>query len=322
MPIPKLGKIEYVDVRDIWNDEARDFTPWLGSEEGLGLLSETIEATLELVIQEAKVGPFSADLLLKVVGEEDHLVVVENQFGKTDHDHLGKIITYASGLKAKTIVWIAETFTDEHRQALLWMNEIAGERVGLFGLEVYAVKIGDSDPAPQFKVIHQPNIWAEAVREAREEAELSTTKLDQQRFWEEMKDYIINKGSKLPVQKPLPHHWYNIAIGRSNFSIAMTVNTKLNRVGCELYLAGSKAKQAFGILKQDQAVIEKEIGQPLEWQLLESKEASRIIIYHDGSIYNDLEKQQAKEWLYEMALCFHKVFGQRVRQIVLPDDTQ
>jgi len=148
----KLGKIEYIEPRELWPDEAKDFTPWLATEEGLDLLGEAINAELEFVETEAKVGPFNADVLCRVVGEEDHLVVIENQFGKTDHDHLGKLITYASGLKAKTLVWIADSFTDEHRQAIDWLNESKGESAHFFGLEIYAIKIGDSLPAPNSKL--------------------------------------------------------------------------------------------------------------------------------------------------------------------------
>src|SRR5713101_2198640 len=146
MPAKPLGKVEEVELRDIWQDEARDFTPWLSTDPGLELLGDAINAELELVEREAHVGPFNADLLVKVVGAEDSLVVVENQFGRTNHDHLGKLITYASGLKTKTVVWIAESFTDEHRQALDWLNETKGEGARFFGLEVYAIAVGGSLP--------------------------------------------------------------------------------------------------------------------------------------------------------------------------------
>lgn len=255
----KLGKVEYVELRNIWLDEARDFTPWLATEEGLELLGEAINEELELVKTEVQVGPFNADLLCRAIGEEDHLVVVENQFGKTNHDHLGKLITYASGLKAKSVVWIADSFTDEHRQAIDWLNESNGEGVRFFGLEIYAMKIGDSLPAPQFKVVSSPNIWAQAVRESKE-AELTATKLDQKKFWEEVREHIKSKGLSLPLRKPQPQHWYEIAVGRSNFQISLTVNTQLERVGCELYLYGLQAKQAFDLLSVDKEHIDKELG--------------------------------------------------------------
>ncbi len=314
-----LGKVEYIEPRDLWPDEAKDFTPWLATDEGLDLLGEAINAELELVETEAKVGPFSADVLCRVVGAEDHLVVVENQFGKTDHDHLGKLITYASGLKAKTIVWIADSFTDEHRQAVDWLNESKGESAHFFGLEIYAIRIGDSLPAPQLKVVSSPNVWAQAVRESKE-TELSTTKLDQGKFWEEVRDYIKSKKSSLPLRQPRPQHWYEIAIGRSRFHLSLTVNTQLERVGCELYLHGAQAKQAFDLLVPDKEAIEKELGYDIEWQRLDGKEACRIIAYKDGSIYNPVQRQELKEWLHLSAERFHKVFAPKVKALKLSQD--
>jgi len=320
MPLNKLGKIEHKEIREIWPDEARDFTPWLATSEGLELVGEAIEANLELVEREVKVGSFSADILARIVGEEEQLVVVENQFGKTDHDHLGKLITYASGLNAKIVVWIAETFTEEHRRALDWINETAGERVGYFGLEVFIIRIGDSLPAPQFRVVSSPNLWAQAVRESTEEAELTATKLDQKQFWDELKEFMLAKDSRLPLRKARPQHWYDITIGRSNFNIALTLNTRLSRLGCELYMSGQKAKQAYALLSKDKEPIEKELDISLEWQPLEEKEACRIAIYREGSIQNSVQREEAKEWFYMMAEKFHKTFSARVKALNLSQD--
>ncbi len=317
----KLGKVEYIEPRDLWPDEAKDFTPWLATNEGLDLLGEAINAELEFVETEAKVGTFNADVLCRVLGEEDHLVVVENQFGKTDHDHLGKLITYASGLKARTLVWIADSFTDEHRQAIDWLNENKGESARFFGLETYAIKIGDSLPAPQLKIVSSPNIWAQAVRESKE-TELSTTKLDQRKLWEEVRDYIKSKKPSLSLRQPRPQHWYEIAIGRSRFHLSLTVNTQLERVGCQLYLHGTQAKQAFDLLTADREIIEKELGYAIEWQRLDGKEASRIIAYKDGSIYNPVQRQELKEWLHLSAERFHKVFAPKVKALKLSQDEE
>lgn len=259
MPHRPIGRLESVDIREVWPDEARDFTPWLASSQGLELLGEAIKAELEIVETEASVGPFNADLLARAVGEEEHLVVVENQFGKTDHDHLGKLLTYASGLKAKTIIWIAEVFTDEHRQAIDWLNQSSSDAPMMFALEIEALRIGESLPAPHLRVVSSPNIWAQAVRESHE-VEPSATKLDQQKFWEEIRDEIRSRKSRLPARQARPQHWYEITIGRVGFHLTLTVNSRLQRVGCELYLYGRQAKQAFDLLVADKARIEEELG--------------------------------------------------------------
>lgn len=315
-----LGKVEPVEVRQVWPDEARDFTPWLATDEGLELLGEAINADLELVDKEVSVGPFNADLLAKVEGEDEHLVVVENQFGKTDHDHLGKTITYASGLKTKTVVWIAESFTDEHRQALDWLNETKGETARFFGLELYAIRIADSPAAPQFRVVSSPNVWAQAVRESRAQVEVTSTKLDQQKFWEEVRDYLKSKKSLLQPRQPRPQHWYPLAIGRAHFGISFTINTQLERVGCELYLSGSRAKQGYDLLTIQKEAIERELGINLDWQRLDNRDASRIIVYKDGSIYNPVQRPELIEWLYQTGEQFYRVFAPRVKALQLPGE--
>ncbi len=312
-----LGKVESVDIRNVWPDEAADFTPWLATSEGLELLGDAIDLSIELVAKEARVGPFSADLLARVVGEEDHLIVVENQFGKTNHDHLGKLLTYASGLAAKTVIWIAESFTDEHRQALDWINETAGERVGFFGLEMYLIRIGESLPAAQFKVVSSPNLWAQAVRESKEEAELTQLNLEQKEFWEELKEYMTQKGTSLPLRKAHPQHWFEISIGRSDFHISLTVNSRLNRIGCELYMSGPKGKQAFRLLSEKKEDIEKEMGHSLDWQPLEGKGSSRIAIYKEDAPFLGQGREASKEWLYSMSELFNKVFSPRVKALKL-----
>ncbi|MCG3158891.1 MAG: hypothetical protein DKINENOH_05538 [bacterium] len=318
----KLGKVEHIAPRELWPDEARNFTPRLASEAGLELLSEAIGVdALESVQTEVKVGPFNADILCRVAGDDNHVIVVENQFGKTDHDHLGKLITYASGLKAKTLIWIAETFTDEHRQALDWLNESNGDNASFFGLEIYAIRIGDSLPAPQLKIVSSPNIWAQAVRESQE-PKVSSTKLEQQQFWEEVRDYIKAQQSSLPLRQPRPQHWYEISIGRSYFSLSLTVNTQLERVGCELYIHGAQAKRAFDLLGQQKTAIEKELDQNVEWQRLEEREACRIVAYKDGSIYDTTQRQELKSWLYSTAERFHRAFSQRVKALKLSQNNE
>ena len=147
-----LGRFEPVALRDIWTSEAAEFTPWLARPENLSVLGETLGIDLELEAQERSVGPFRADILCKDIAT-DSWVLVENQLERTDHIHLGQLLTYASGLEAVTIVWIAAQFTDEHRSTLDWLNRITDARFRFFGLEVELWRIGDSLPAPRFSVI-------------------------------------------------------------------------------------------------------------------------------------------------------------------------
>src|SRR5256885_2050308 len=135
MNIRNLGRLQRVDLREVWLSESSGFTPWLAQQENMKLLGETIGIDLECEAQEKEVGPFRADILCKDTAT-DSWVLIENQLERTDHGHLGQLLTYAAGLEAVTIVWVAREFTDEHRAALDWLNEITGQKFNFFGLEI------------------------------------------------------------------------------------------------------------------------------------------------------------------------------------------
>jgi len=311
-----LGKIEAVNLRDIWKDEAREFTPWLASKEGLSLLSDALGVELELIATESRTGAYKADIVARIIDEdEDRIVIIENQLDSTNHAHLGKIITYASGHNAVTCVWVAPTFTDEHRQAMDWLNENMPD-VTFFALEVGLIRIEDSKPAPQFKIISSPNEWKKAVR-ASHAKEVSEIKLDQLRFWQEVQEYA-NEQTGGPIQltrTPRPQHWYNIAIGRTGFRLTFTVNSVSKRVGCEIFMYDESSKQYFDLLQNQKEEIESELGYELEWQRLDERKGSRIVIYRDGTIDNEQERQELIEWLYAKSTEFHQVFGQRILRL-------
>src|SRR3989339_1840861 len=187
-----LGRLEQVDLRNIWSSESEQFTPWLAQEENLKLLGNAIGIELELEAQEKNVGPFRADILCKDTAT-DHWVLIENQLEKTDHIHLGQLLTYASGLKAVSIVWLARKFTEEHRAALDWLNEITDDQFNFFGLEVELWRIGDSPIAPKFNIVSKPNDWSKTVAVGAREVKttgLSDKKILQRDFWVAFTDYV------------------------------------------------------------------------------------------------------------------------------------
>ena len=203
MNTTKLGKLEKKDLRDIWTSEAGGFTPWLAEAQNLALLGDTIGIELELEAQEKTVGPFRADILCKDT-TDGNWVLIENQLERTDHTHLGQLLTYAAGLKAVTIVWIADKFTDEHRAALDWLNEITDDRFNFFGLEIELWQIGDSPIAPKFNIVCKPNDWSKTVSDAAsriEEGEVSETKLLQQEYWEALRKELLDR---FPCQQREP----------------------------------------------------------------------------------------------------------------------
>lgn len=170
MTTKNLGRLERVELRNIWQSEAWDFTPWLARKENLEILGETLGIDLELEAQERPVAPFRADILCKDIGT-NRWVLIENQLERTDHVHLGQLLTYASGLEAVTIVWIAAQFTEEHRSTLDWLNRITDESFRFFGLEVELWKIADSPAAPKLNIVSKPNDWSQSVAQAARVAE-------------------------------------------------------------------------------------------------------------------------------------------------------
>ncbi len=283
MSTTTLGRLQKVELREAWTSESGDFTPWLAKEENLNLLGEAVGIELELESQEKEVGPFRADILCKDTAT-DNWVLIENQLERTDHTHLGQLLTYAAGLNAVTIVWITERFTAEHRAALDWLNERTDEKINLFGLEIELWRIGDSPIAPKFNIISQPNDWSRTVQKAAAgDGEISAHKQFQLKFWIAFKQYMEEKGSFIRCQKPLPQHWTNHAIGRTGVHLDSIVSLWNSETGikgpeirAELYLDGPNAKREFAALEMHKASIEKELGFSLKWHNPENKAACRL----------------------------------------------
>ena len=194
MTTTEMGRLERVALRDIWTTEAQDFTPWLAQPENLAVLSETLNMDLETAGQEESVGPFRADILCRDT-LDDSWVLIENQLERTDHTHLGQLLTYAAGLQTVTIVWVAANFTDEHRAALDWLNEITDERFRFFGLEVELWKIGNSPAAPKFNIASRPNPTGQRPRCARSQTVPYRTNVSGTRWT----DILTEKDSKVRV---------------------------------------------------------------------------------------------------------------------------
>lgn len=310
-----LGKLEKVDLRDIWKTEAQDFTPWLASEANIQILGDALGLSLEVEAQERNVGPFRADILCKDL-DDNNWVLIENQLERTDHTHLGQLLTYASGLTAVTIIWIAAKFSDEHRKALDWLNDITDDHLQFFGLEVELWRIGESPPAPKFNIVSKPNQWSKAVGRASKSIQsetLSETKQAQLAYWEALHARLQNH-SYLRSRQPRAQHWTTYSIGRSGMNLSATVNSREKRLGVELYLADENAQAFFHLLAQERDEIESEIGSSLEWMELPHRRASRMVVFKDNVEFSDRQQWEAQhEWIIERLERFHEAFANRVR---------
>ena len=283
-----LSKIEKVELRDCWENEASDFTPWLASEENIALLADAIGMNeLEVKAQEEHVGPFRADILCVDPGT-DKYVLIENQLEKTDHNHLGQIMTYAAGLDAVTIIWIAERFTEEHRAAIDWLNRITDKEFNFFGVEIELIKIGDSPAAPMFNVIAKPNGWSKDVRSSQSSKDgHSENEIFKYDFWDAFVNYMSSNPSKLfKTQSASYDHWMNIAIGKGGVHISLLLNTKEQKVTIQLYMWDDADKKYFDAMVKHKEEAEEKIGLPLTWRRLDNKKASTIDLYKKCDLNN------------------------------------
>lgn len=322
MSTNNLGRLQKVDLRDAWSSESSDFTPWLAQDENLKLLGETLGIELELDAQEKEVGPFRADILCKDTST-DNWVLIENQLERTDHTHLGQLLTYAAGLNAVTIVWIARHFTAEHRATLDWLNEHTDEKINMFGLEIELWRIGNSPIAPKFNIISQPNDWSRTVQQAAAGGgELSAHRQFQLKLWTAFKQYMEEKSSSVRCQKPLPQHWTNHAIGRTGVHLASVVstwnsetNSNVPELRVELYLDGPNAKQEFAALSLQKEQIENALGFTLVWHNPENKALTKIYARQNADFLNENLWPQQFEWLRQRLESMHKVFAPIVKNL-------
>ena len=310
----KLGILTKEDIRDIWKDEAKDFTPWLAREENISLLSETVRMEFEVEGTEIRVGPFEADILCRDT-VTDEQVVIENQLEPTDHKHLGQLLTYAAGLEAVTVVWIAERFTDEHRAALDWLNEITGERFSFFGLEIELWRIGGSPMAPNFNVVSHPNDWKKGVSPSLQN-DLTPTQQLYLEYWTGLQALLEQRNGVIKPVKPLPRNWIGFGIGRSKFRLDASASIRDKWICVNLTLRGSDAKTHFNALKQDRIDIETAIGAKLEWEEKPEQKRSYISLSPPETDLEDREDwNRQHQWLCDKLEIFHKVFSPRIKAL-------
>lgn len=314
-----LGKLVKVELRDIWISESSDFTPWLARENNLSILGETLGLELELEAQEKAVGPFRADILCKDIGT-NAWVLIENQLERTDHSHLGQLLTYASGLEAVTIIWIAARFTEEHRSTLDWLNRITDETFRFFGVEVELWRIGESPAAPRFNIVSKPNNWNKLVTQAAraiDDSELTSTKALQLAYWGALGGALVSGGGPLAKErKPQPQSWMAYSIGRTGFSVNASMARPKRQVRAELYMSSPNAKAFFHLLHAQKAVIEAELGYSLDWEELpEGKDSPISTPLNQIAPEDQADWARQHEWLAGRMNDFYRVFVNRVRAL-------
>ena len=310
-----LGKLERIPLRKAWAHEAGEFTPWLAQPDNLNLLAEALGLDeLEPVGTEHPVGDFKVDILCTDNGGK---VIIENQLEKTNHTHLGQILTYAAGVGARKVIWLAESFRTEHVAALEFMNQHTTDELDFFAVEIELWRIGDSPMAPSFNVVVKPNDWAKTGQQnAKAAATMTPTKQRQLKFWTDWSAWLQAKASALRTQKPLPQHWTNIALGRAGVHLAATVNSRESRVGMEVYIDHQNSKSMFKQLLVQKDAIESELKVKLDWQELPDGHACRILqVRPESPLEAEAQWPVYFEWMEDAGLRMTEVFRSRVKAL-------
>jgi hypothetical protein len=310
-----LGEMKRMKASELWRHEEREFTPWLATEDNFGRLADALGLELQIEGIEVPVGPFSADILAK--DPSDNFIVIENQFGKTDHDHLGKILTYAATLGATAVVWIAEGFTDEHRKAIEWLNEHTTEDLALYAVEIEVWQIDTSKPALRFNVLSQPTEITRKATVIKSAGPITDTKKLQLEFWTNFRDRLLQLKVASSAQTPRPQYWFNVSLGRSNIHLSCIANTSDGRIGVRVYIRGKIADVALPQLEEQRAAIEAEIGERVEWNPYPDKLDKIIVLDRAANLHDRSRWDEYISWLVERVDKFKKAFGPRVKSLDL-----
>jgi len=296
-----LGRLKALDPRSVWPHDAHDFTPWL--LDNADALADVLGLDIELSAAEHPVGGFALDLVGRDM-TNNCVLIVENQLSATDHSHLGQLLTYVAGTDARTVVWLAPAFREEHRQALDYLNELGGEDARFFGVEIGVVRIGNSEPAPLFKLRAQPNDWHAQVAAAAKTTSKQAGKAPlYEAFWTRFLERVRTEHPDWTnARKPQTANWLAMPCpfkGGPYYAVSFPQGGKLRN---ELYIDFGDAHANAALFDRLAAIkeeIEGSYGAALVWEDLPGKRACRIADYSDGDVSNGDKFDQYIAWFFD-----------------------
>ncbi len=307
-----IQKIKRVPLRELWRKEDKDFTKWL--EEHIDFLNDAIGFDISIESREEKVGPFKVDLY----GEDNfgNKVIIENQLEKTDHNHLGQLITYLTNLGANIAIWICKEPTEEHTKAIDWLNEVSPDDISFYLIKLEAIRIGDDSPAgPLFTVVKRPTTEKKQI--GLEKKEYAQRHVFREKFWTQFLAEINKKNSLFANISPSTDNWIGIGMGRGGFNMNLVISKKYARA--EIYINRGDTdenKKAFDFLYALKDEIEREFGGKLTWERMEDNVTSRIKHQLDGvDVSNENDWPKMNTFLVDTAERMHRAFKDPIRKL-------
>src|SRR3989344_8095701 len=305
-----ISKITKVSLRELWGKEDKDFTRWL--EDNIEFLNEALDLNLSVIKREERAGPFRVDLFAE--DDEGNKVIIENQLEKTDHDHLGKLITYLTNLEANIAIWITSDPVEEHIKAIEWLNEVAPDDVSFYLIKIEAKKIEGSDlVAPEFTIVKGPS--EESKQLGEEKKEYAQRHILRREFWTKFLEKAKDKTKLYSNVSPSIYSWIGSGAGKSGIGYNLVITNKYAR--CEIYLDRGKEfeepninKERFDQLLKNKEVIESVFGGKLNWERLDGKRASRISFRFEDSSLRDKESwENLHEKMVDTIVRMEKAFN-------------
>ena len=301
-----LSRLEEIkDLRTVWPHEALDFTPWLSQDDNIALLADAVGFDITVDETESSVGDFNVDIFASETGT-DRKIIIENQLEDTNHDHLGKLITYASGKSADVIIWVVKHAREEHKAAIEWLNNHTDEKIGFFLCEIKLYRIGSSEPAIKFEVIEKPNDWTKEVRKNESANETQQQRYD---YWVAFQDYAFQNvkfAKEFKRRKPSTDHWMNYSIGSSECYISVSQIRNREEINVALYIPDSK--QLYRTLLEQKEDIERTTNISLSWYELPERKASKIIIERVVELENHNKWNEQFNWIIDIMVKMKKAF--------------
>lgn len=306
----KLVKQKQISPRKMWANEQYDFTPWL--VEHIEELGEKIGMELEVVGREVSVGPYSADILAKETSTNNY-VVIENQLEKTNHDHLGKSITYASALNAKTIVWIATDFTEEHKKAFDWLNDNTNEELAFWAIQLELWQISEDTASMRFNIVCTPSSNVKTIK-SKTNSESETTQ-KQLEYWTMFRDKLMATKKFTSLHTPRPQYWFDVALGRSGINLSNTCNVQKSVVGIRVYISSKVVDTYLPALEARKAEINKALGCEPEWNPNPNAKDKTITLSFQTDLSDPEKTEESLEWMVKNTIVFWSVFSKEIKAI-------